>query len=459
MGEILKEFKIALSLNLKDFIKELGKAESEASRIGERIKDLLSGFISYKSIQDFVNLGSKIKMTSDLLGVNSEQFEYLSRTLQIFDGDMNSAKSAISSLNQAMQDLKYGQGPLIELSGKYGIALRKSNGEVMNSMELLQSLASRFETLDTQSRVDLGHALGLDESVILLLSRGRKEFDRLIQSQKQFGNFSKKDQELSLKFKESLISFQSSLESISRTVGSVLLPPLTKFFNLTSDIFKKIATNRMFILTFFGALTTALLGVSGAALKVALSMARAYAPFALIAGAALVIQDIWGYFNGWDSVTGDLVKKYKILVPILDFIKPTILSIGDAVQDLIKWFEVPTWDNFKNFWIEVGKLIINVGNMIQKLGAYIYDFIIGRLNKLLEWAGFDTIKFSFTNAVEKQREMTIGYLNSLKSSPANQTNNNNTITQNFNVNSPQQAAEIGGKLLNQVNGEINRMGN
>lgn len=458
MGEILKEFKIALSLNLKDFIKELGKAESEASRIGERIKDLLSGFVSYKSIQDFVNLGSKIKMTSDLLGVNSEQFEYLSRTLQIFDGDMNSAKSAISSLNQAMQDLKYGQGPLIELSGKYGIALRKSNGEVMNSMELLQSLASRFETLDTQSRVDLGHALGLDESVILLLSRGRKEFDRLIQSQKQFGNFSKKDRELSLKFKESLVSFQSSLESISRTVGSVLLPPLTKFLNLTSDIFKKIATNKMFILTFFGALSAALLGLSGAALKVSLSMARAHAPFALIAGVALVIQDIWGYFNGWDSVTGDLVKKYKILVPILDAIKPIILSVGDAVQDLIKWFEVPTWDGFKNFLLSLAQIFVNLGMQIQKLSGYIMDFVIGKLNKLLDWMGFDTIKLSVVDEMEKQRQAGVNYLESLKSSPANQTNNNNTITQNFNVNSPQQAAEIGGKLLNQVNGEINRMG-
>lgn len=455
MTEILKEFKIALSLNLKDFIKDLRRAESESSRIGSRIKDFLSGFISYKSIQDFSNLGSKIKMTSDLLGVNSKEFEYLSRALQIFDGDMNSAKSAIDSLNQAMQDLRYGSGPLIELSGKYGIALRKSNGDVMNSIELLQSLSSRFETLDSKSRIDLGKSLGLDESVILLLSQGRKEFDRLIQSQREYGSFSKKDLELSMKFKESLIKFQNGLQSVARTLGSVLLPILSKFLTMISEIFKKISTNRIFVLTFFAALTASLLGLSSAALKLSLSMARAYAPFALLAGFALVIEDIWGYFNGWDTVTGDLVKKYKALGPILEFIKPIILSMGDALKELIEWFENPSWDKFKDFWISIAQLIVNVSNKIQQLVGVIVDFVVGKLNKLLDWIGLDSIKLSVVDELEKQRASGVSYLENLKSSPINHTNNN-SITQNFNVNSPQQATDISSKLLNQVNTEINR---
>lgn len=456
MINILKEFKIALGLDFKTFLRDLDRVDSEVSRVSEHLKNVLSTFLSFSAISQVTKFGVGLKNTTDLLGVSSESFEYLSRSLEIFGGGVSEAKGSIQSLNSAFQSLKYGQGPLIELAGKYGLAIKNQNGQILSQMEFLQQLATRFETLDANSRLDVGGALGLDESLILMLSKGRKEFDRLIEAQKGFGFYSENSKKMTFEFNEQILKFQNSLKLMGRNIVELILPVLNKFLTIISDLFKRIANNRTAVITFFGILAASLLSVAGAAARLAIAWAAAYAPLALIASAALVIQDIWGYFNGWDSVTGKLVDKFKALKPILETIKPIVLSLGDTFQSLITWLENPTWENFNNILKQILATLSDMLFTAQKLFAYIIDYGVQGFNKIAEFFGFKGTDFSAVETSDRMRQATREFIVGANNNTNNSQTTNN-INQTFNVNSPQQASMIADRQRDQINAQIERM--
>ena len=100
--------------------------------------------------------------------------------------------------------------------------------------------------------------------------------------------------------------------------------------------------------------------------KMAIASISAFAPIyaviAVVSAIALVLEDIYYYFKGWDSVTGNLVKKFPILEGVLNVIKPVVMGIFETFDKILGFIKEPSWENFKNIFKTIGNLLVSAIN-------------------------------------------------------------------------------------------------
>ena len=187
--------------------------------------------------------------------------------------------------------------------------------------------------------------------------------------------------------------------------------------------------HKEFVKIFFAGMLLAITPVILSLTKMALVSSKAFAPFlkgaAIIAGIALVIEDIYGYFKGWDSVTGDLVKKFPALGKALEFIRPLVLGLEKAFQSIMTWLKDPTWENFLQIFVDIGNAVINT---IKKPLEYVYQVVQDLISIAKDWVG---------GIFDKVGNIGSNFLNNIPfigGSSTNTTNNNNNINVNQTYN-------------------------
>lgn len=390
MEEILKEFKVVLALDSKGFFKNLWNAEGEVRKVGSRIRDTLGAYFSFDFLKNqfvrFINDAKEIGESAEILGVDSKFFQSLSNSVEIYNGDLKSVKNTLTSLNKAANDMKYGQGSLIEASAKYGISLRSLNKEGLNSKEFLTDLAEKMSSLNSAQRSDLASMLGIDESMLKLLSQGSEKFQEVLKSQERFSFYTKQDQVLSTQFKESLFVLTKSLESIGRSFMRVIIPPVAKFFKLLSEGFNFVSKNKALMVGFFTLLTMSIGVLTGATIKLAAATMAAYAPYAAVAaaltGVVLIFEDLYHYFEGNNSLAGELAKKYKAIGIALEWLRPVYDKLKESISALAEWFKDPTWENFANAMKKIGASILD--GLLAPL-RFVFSTISVLFEKLSDW--------------------------------------------------------------------------
>lgn len=446
MNEILDEFKIILKIDDKPLNDGLRKSQSKLkdfAKVAARALSALYGAKALKdSIQAFNDLSLKVGKANQMLGVSTTFVSGLGGALKRFGGGTDSAVGSLSSLSNALNEAKWGSGALLDVSKKYGISFQKSNGTLMDSTELLRSLAIQFKRLDKGSQVDIGRILGLDDSTIMLLQGGVKNFDRLIKKQKEFGLVFQKDVKISNAFNESVLDLRDAFSGLMKDFNRLILPLLTKIFSYMSRFIQFLKKHKILLVGFFAGLVVAmaplLASFTSLAVRTVVAFAPIFAVVAVVSAIALVVEDIYGYFNGMDSVTGDLVKKFPLLDSILRVMVAPVIAIKEAFNAIVKFLENPTWDNFKNVFKEAGKNLIkwvkepleNVINALKNLWGWVKSFGGDMLSDVKGFVGLDGGTVSGKNVANN-----------------NNYNVNANINQNITSATPKALADQTGKLL------------
>ena len=211
--------------------------------------------------------------------------------------------------------------------------------------------------------------------------------------------------------------------------------------------------HKQFVIAFFSALLIAMTPVLAILGKMAVASAVAFAPIYAVVGVitaiALVVEDIYYYFMGWDSVTGDLVKKFPLLGKALEAIRPIFMAIKQAFSDIMDFLADPSWDNFINIFKNIGNAIISmIEAPIARVKAILNDMI-------------DAVKnFIMDNAIYK---LIFGESNNTPVVPTSNntstTNNNVQVTQNISSATPKALAdETKGLLTSQINQQRQQVG-
>lgn len=452
--EILKEFKIRFSLDTKQLDKEVKKTENSFTTFAKYLNSLIVGYVGYKGMMsianDFAKFNVEIENNTRLLGYNTMNVTNMGNALKRFGGDTNSVLNSLNSLSTALQDAKYGSGALIEASKKYGISFQNSNGSLMNAEQLLKSLTSQLGRYDKQTRMAIASQLGLDNSLILAFEDGGKELNKLIQKQKELGMVSKNDYKISRDFNNALLDFKDTFQSLINMIGRFVLPFFTKILKTFTAFVDYLKRNKYLVISFFTAMTLALSPLILGLGKLAKSSMLAFAPFAkaglIIAGLALVIEDIYFYFKGWDSVTGDLVKKLPALGVALEYIRPLVEGIFDAFDNIVKFLKDPTWDNFLNIFVKIGDAVINT---IKKPIEQVYGYLMDLMQKITSWVTDSNIfKMLFGESTPQNLPVVNNNGNS------NNFKVTNNINQNINTNNPKQIANnINSEIINSINAQ------
>ena len=457
MNDVLKQFRIVFGVDTKPLDSGVQKAESTLKRFGRVFNSIAATYFSYKIMQGVINgfadFNTKLGHSTSLMGYNIENVSAMGGALKRFGGDTQSVINSLNALNSGLQDAKFGGGALIDVAKRYGLSISTSNGKLMSAEQLLNSLSRQLQRYDKQTRVAIASQLGLDESLVRAFSNGGAELQRLIDKQKQYGIITAKDVRISDNFNNAVLDLKDSFGGVVKMFSRLVLPLLTKLIKLLTSFVEFMKKHKQFVIAFFSALLIAMIPVLAILGKMAVASAVAFAPIYAVIGVitaiALVVEDIYYYFMGWDSVTGDLVKKFPLLGKALETIRPIFMAIKQAFSDIMDFLSDPSWDNFINIFKNIGNAIISmIEAPIARVKAILNDMI-------------DAVKnFIMDNAIYK---LIFGESNNTPVVPTSNntstTNNNVQVTQNISSATPKALAdETKGLLTSQINQQRQQVG-
>lgn len=350
----LKDFVISFNANTKPLLDGIQQANNATNGFVASATKMLAGVAIVSKLKDmtnsFIELGSNLSQFSQQTGISVESIQILGNTLEHFGGNVETAKSSLLSLNSSIEQAKWGQGSLIEVSRKYGLQLFNTNGTMKNSEQLLKSIANTMSNYSKSTQMEIGKALGLDNSLIALLQSGSKEIDNLMSKSSKYGIMSAKDTKAMAQFKSTLIEIRQVMSSVGMVIIRYITPPLKAMVNGIRAFVDMVAQNKRIVIVALTAIGVALTPIIASLGSMAVASAIAFAPFLIAVGVitaiALIVEDIWGYFQGADSVTGELVKKFPALKAPLEVIRNIVIGIKDAflfIVDTLRNFTFKAW--------------------------------------------------------------------------------------------------------------------
>ena len=377
---------MALGDTLKNYVVGVGVRDNGVTKglkqMGSGIKDLMGQFGLLAgatgigmALKSFTDMGMSISNFSSMTGIAVEDISTLGAALERFGGDSESAKNSLQSLQQGLSLAEWGQGDLLQTAAMYGVNLFNDDGSIKNAQQLLMGLADDFQHLTKAQAFSLGQKLGLDESTIQLLQQGKENIDSILSEVSSQGVIDARQAREAKKFALEINKLKRNLATLGRSLATSVMPVLQEF--------TKILTKIVDFLKQFDAATYAI-GAGIVALGWTIknfgkfmtvfskSFLKANLPLmALIAGLTLlflIVEDIYGYFNGKDSVFGDIVN-------------------SEAVQKAIKWFK-DMKDSVFGWFSGIGEFFDNIFNkakyIFSNIGVMIKASIINTLNDIIE---------------------------------------------------------------------------
>ena len=364
MEQVLKQFTIAFGLNNTALKNGLKDSENALSSFADTAKRLLGAWVSYEFFKNAISNVSEYTMqlsnAAAITGASVNSINALGGALKRFGGNADSAINAIKSINQHLHEAKFGGGALLEISKKYGVVISKG----ATAEQTLLNLAKQMGRYDRQTRIAIASQLGLDEAMVRAFADGGQELEQLINKQKKLNIIDPRDEKIAQKFSYALLDLKDIFTALMRDFARVILPSFTKLLNLFTSFVEFLRKHKIFVTAFFAGILVALTPILLTLGKMAIASSLAFAPFyaigAIIAGLALVFEDLLYYFQGYESVTGNLVKKFPLLAPLIEPLRSIVLGIYDTFKSIYTLITEPSWDN-------LSKVFKNVGNVIKSL--------------------------------------------------------------------------------------------
>lgn len=331
---ILDTFYLLFKSNASDVQKDTEKlnttlkdSESIGNRVGDSFVGLgksLAGFAAaglsigavLGGIKSAVDYTISLGQASNALGVSAEALDAWGGAVQTTGGTLEGFEQSLRGLSQHLG----------------------SNAKV--ALQALPQFADAFHQMSRAQAMMYGKSLGLDESTILLLQKGRREVDDVIKRQKELGVVNKQDTEIALKFNNSLNATSRAFRSVFIEVGATVLPALTKILDLLVPVAQYFRRHTDLIVG-------GLIGITVAATGAAIAMGLITAPvvlatagvLALIAAFALLYDDLKAFAEGNDSITGRILKRWPVVGEVISMMVDDWKRKFQGFLDLIHLIE------------------------------------------------------------------------------------------------------------------------
>ena len=408
MAETLKEFFIKVNFDNSGFDKLQQKTKQftenvtskfkvetdkqiqiQKSAIFKKVASLLPAVFSTafikSSVSDFVEKGMEADETSSLLGISPEAFQQISGAFNRFGVESSSMAGQLSAINKQIQQAEKGTGRLKIVLDKFGLTIKNANGEVMSADEFLLSMSDQLKDFDGKTRGAILAMMGFDNSIQSAFSDGGEALMGFLAKQKELMLITQKDTETAKKFTFQIKDLRDNITRIKNVIARFLLPVLTKLAEITTKFINWIFKHKTTFIAILAVIALSLKGILVTLGAIVIKGAILAAPFialgALIVGLILLFEDIYYYFKGWDSVTGELVKKFPSLETALKPLEPLVKMIGQAFEDIAEFFANPSFDNFTAIFENIGRGIINTA---QQWGDVFIDVLATSLNGFID---------------------------------------------------------------------------
>jgi len=446
-ANVIESFFVSLGFEidtgkLDEFGKKLQSARNTVLAVGT-VAAAAAGAIGLfvgKIAEGVDDLGS----FANLEDVSVEALQEIGYAAKLNGSSIDALKSSISSVNKTVGEAALGIGRGAKTFEMLGMSAKNADGSIKSFDQVLDEVADRMEGLSRQEQIALTEKLGIDRSLIPLLAKGRGEMEALRKEAQAFGVASDEDARKAGNFMASLNRTRFMLGAIGKTIAVEFMPRMTAMLDgfrdwmtANREIIKsgigtalKVATALIgtmwdWVVRLSGGLaglirwlttTNAGLFVTAAALALVTKFA-AYRAFEVVASGirlvasaltlanaaalgmslviggiiialGLLIDDYVNWKEGNDSVIGDLVKEFPLLLDIIQTIEQAVGALVDFWMEQWRILKEPLSDLWAAIWTLVSTLagaLWPVVKMIFTGWAYIMAAVIPIVANIARW--------------------------------------------------------------------------
>lgn len=452
---------------VKGLQEELNSVGNVAKKGGEAFKDFIReaagaylALLSFDKVMEGINRAAefedKLGKLAKGLDVDVEALSAWGDAVQVNGGSAEGFQETVKSMTAALSDFATkGHSRTAPFFQALGIHMVDAHHRARSFLDILPELADKFSKISKQESLGIGQKMGLDEGTILLLQQGRREVEAMVERQKELGVVTKEQAEIAEKYNDQIDNTKHAFRSLFGEIGMSVLPALTSLLKM----FERVA---VFARKHTEFITGGLIAI-GAAISVYVvpaiaSAVVAFAPFLLIGAEiavlvglfALLYDDIRNFYEGNDSLLGQMIKKWPIVGEILKFIESVVKNLindfknlGMAVVDISKFIATSIVEAFKE--------VLSVIDKAEKIYGKVKSFAsgIGHDVKAMIHTGQQHLSFATTTPLAAQNS------NSIMNS--NRVNSRSTVVQTGPISISTQASDpdeisktIGTSLQNQI---------
>jgi len=324
------------------FISLAGKVAASAGAF-LAVSNMMHGF------SEAANSAIELKKLSDATDMSMEKISAWGRGTIEFGGTQKDFQASLSNLNQGIRDLAItGDSALAPMMRGLGLNFLDAGRKAKPLDQVLLDLSDRFEKMDKTKAIDIGKRMGLDQSTVFMLMKGRIATNELLEKKKELGALDAKNAAVAIKYNVVMDETKTRMEHLYMAIGTAVLPVINAFLKGFGAVIDFFTEHQPLLYAMLAGLAVILWSVAAAAWGVVAPLLIAAAPIIALAVAAgvltaalgFLVDDLWEFAHGNDSVLGAVIQKWEDFKGWLMEIWNSISSaIGDFWESLLP----PEW--------------------------------------------------------------------------------------------------------------------
>lgn len=205
------------------------------SRFDAVLGVLAGGALFKETISKSVELADHLKVLSEKTGETVEQLSRLEYAAQMSHVEAGALDIALKKLSMSMQGVNLDTGNAVKAFDVMGVNVKNANGTLKSQTEVLMLVADRFASYKDGAAkaalaMDIFGRSGVD--MIPLLNKGRDGIKELTEESDKLGlTMSKQDEEVLVKYGETMKQVNAVVERLGRAVAVGMVPALTNLGN------------------------------------------------------------------------------------------------------------------------------------------------------------------------------------------------------------------------------------
>lgn len=358
MSNPIEELFVALGFKGdKEMLKSLETLKQKTLRFSTQISSAV------KALNDMTQAAREHAFSMDLYekttGKSADELQNLSYQAAQFNVTQDELAATLKNIQQISTDVRLGKG----MPSAFTLLGIDPN---QDPVQIISKVQQAIKTLDAPTALNIARELGIDDKMFYMLKMTSKNMENLnkqyritAQERSNLVKLNAEWQKFWFLIKQITTKFQAATAGLQADFIKRFLEMANRIADMVSGFLKAVQAST--------ALKTAVIALG-------LVLTAVFAPWLLILGAVfLVLEDIWTFFEGGDSITGDIVKwveESKKLKEIFGFLKTLFDTIKGTVKEIVGYLK-----DAKEYWADTGGKLSTGWNIAKDTAAGTLDFL------------------------------------------------------------------------------------